>query len=301
METWLGERSMNPPTKLAAQSSATASQAYRFRGTAERLGLLLPAFALFSVGLIAPFVAMVRGINLRLSDPILPLAVLVRVEMTTLWIAILVALVVTTLATMVVLIMRRVSPGMKKGIMWICLFPLGVNIAFRVFGVQFVLAELGFIFGNLHKVIPALSFSPEQILFTQTATVIGLVHWLFPVAVLVVSSGLGNIRQDLIEAASLLGAPVYVVLCRVVLPALRFQVLLCFVLSFCLAYGSYITPAALGGIGDITVARLIGTLLDEGHSQVAIVPAIVGIVTPLVVAVLVMLAGNALNPTRHAK
>jgi ABC-type spermidine/putrescine transport system permease subunit I len=257
------------------------------------IGLTLPSSALLLLGLIVPVLAILRGVGLRSGAAILPPGVLVRVELTTLRIATLVSLFATLFATITVLMLRKSSLLVQKIVLAICLFPIGVNITFRVFGVQFLIAGLGSMCDSLRAMVPSLSFSPDRILFTQTATIVGLTHWLFPVAALVIFSGLGNVRQDLIEAGELLAAPRLAVLLRIVLPALRSQILLCFTLCFCLAYGAYITPAALGGVGDVTLGRLIGSLLDEGQSQVAALPAIIGILTPLAVSGLIGILAKA--------
>jgi len=243
--------------------------------------LAVPATILLILGLFLPLISLLGPGNLSYDVQVLSPAVTFRVQWTTLKIATAVALVVTLLGTCVALLLRETTTFAQKVVLAICVFPLGVNIAFRVFGVQFVIAKLEAACERILTVVTLGEVSPPSILFSQAATVIGLVHWLLPIAVLVVFSAVARIRQDLIDNAELLGAPPLAVLFRVVLPSIMGEILLCFVLSFCLAYGAYITPAALGGLDDITLTRLIGNLLNEGQGASAALPAVIGILTPL--------------------
>jgi ABC-type spermidine/putrescine transport system permease subunit I len=92
-----------------------------------------------------------------------------------------------------------------------------------------------------------------------------------------------GINEHLIYAARLSGASWLTTLRKVVLPLLVPALFRTFGVTFVLAYGAFITPAALGGPGDITLSRLIGGLLNEGRGQSAVLPALLGIATPVLV------------------
>ena len=243
--------------------------------------LALPAAILLVVGFLLP-VCFLVGSALRYDRQVVSIPVLLRVEWTTMKISAIVGTAVTVVGTCIALLIRSCHPFQQRIILALSVFPLGVNIAFRVFGVQVTIATAEVIGAHFH-IGALLGRGESNLLFTQTATIIGLVHWLFPVAVLILFSAVQNIRQDLTDSAALLGAPGVSVLLRVMLPSIASEIFLCFALTFCLAYGAYITPAALGGLGDITLSRLIGGLLNDGQAQNATIPALIGMVTPVAV------------------
>jgi ABC-type spermidine/putrescine transport system permease subunit I len=92
-------------------------------------------------------------------------------------------------------------------------------------------------------------------------------------------------NESLLHAARLSGASWLTTLLKVVLPILTPALSRTFGITFVLAYGAFITPAALGGPSDITVSRLIGSLLNEGRGRSAVIPALLGIATPILVVV----------------
>ena len=89
-----------------------------------------------------------------------------------------------------------------------------------------------------------------------------------------------RLDQTIVDAALLMGTPQRAVILRVILPQLVPAVLTSFTLAFCLAYGSFITPAALGGINDVTITRLIGSLLADGRAADASAAALVALLGP---------------------
>jgi ABC-type spermidine/putrescine transport system permease subunit I len=251
-----------------------------------RLWFLIPVSVLLLVGLVWPVYSLVSGI--KVSSPesmsrVLSLNVIFHVQMTTLRIAVVVALLSTILATSVTLLIRPLRSAIQRVVLVVCFFPLGVHIAFRVFGVQYLMSYGSPFSSLLRYLFPLWKVDLPSLLFTETATVIGLIHWTFPTAVIVMFPSVLQLREDLLDAASLLGAPWCATLVRLMLPLLLPAILLSFSLTFCLAYGAFITPAALGGLDDITLSRLIGSLFDEGHSDSASLLAVIGIVTPLMI------------------
>jgi len=250
-----------------------------------RLWFLIPVLLLLIAGLVFPLYSLVSGINAspESMSRVLSLDVIIHVQMTTLRIAGLVAILSTVLATSVTLLIRPLTSAMQRVALLVCFFPLGVHIAFRVFGIQYLMSSGSPFSYLLRYVFPWWTGDLPSLLFTEIATVIGLIHWTFPTAVLVMFPPTLKLREDLLEAASLLGAPRFATLVRLMLPLLLPAILLTFSLTFCLAYGAFITPAALGGLNDITLSRLIGALFNEGQSDSASLLAMIGLVTPLMI------------------
>jgi len=105
--------------------------------------------------------------------------------------------------------------------------------------------------------------SPLPLLFNLTGVIIGMVHYLLPIAILTLYSGLKTIDLRLVRAAQGLGAnPVRAflsVFLPLSLPTLRATTMLIFVLSL----GFYVTPALLGGRTEITIAMLVSTYFSD--------------------------------------
>lgn len=246
---------------------------------------LMPAALLLVLGLVLPACSLFFGVGEtsgETANVLLP-SVIWRVQWTTIRIAALVALFSTMLAACVALLLRPLTKGARSAVLFACFFPLGVHLAFRVFALQYLMSASGPV-ASLLRSLPLLrGLDPSAPLYTEAATIIGLIHWTFPTAVMLSYTPASRLKGELLDAASLLGASGSAVLVRIILPLLLPYLLLTFSLTFCLAYGAFITPEALGGHNNITVAMLVGSLLEEGRARSASLLAIVGLITPLLV------------------
>jgi len=104
---------------------------------------------------------------------------------------------------------------------------------------------------------------PIQMLFNGIGVQIGMVHVLLPFMVLPVWSILARLDVGLPMAARSLGATPLKAFLHVTLPLSMPGVTAGATLVFMLAVGFYITPALLGGPGDITIATLIDTVIRD--------------------------------------
>lgn len=99
--------------------------------------------------------------------------------------------------------------------------------------------------------------SPVRLLFTRYAVVIGMVHYLLPLFVLPVFASLIKLDRSLLLASRSLGASrarTYVAITvPLTLPALVTGLIICFVVSL----GFFVTPAMLGGRGNLMIANVI--------------------------------------------
>ncbi|MGI6585755.1 MAG: ABC transporter permease [Lutisporaceae bacterium] len=113
--------------------------------------------------------------------------------------------------------------------------------------------------GIINTVLKSLGFieQPVQILYTNTATTIGLVHYLLPLMTLNLYTTLENIDPKLLEAAGDLGANRIKSFWHVILPLSSGG--LCNSLMFCfiLAFADFISPATLGGQLERVFPQLI--------------------------------------------
>ena len=128
----------------------------------------------------------------------------------------------------------------------------------------------------------------ENILFTLTGwegwvspiakpqgIVIGLIWEGMPVTVLVLSAGLSQVPDHLIESARDVGASGRAVFCRIIAPLIRRSVLIVLTLNFLGVFGAFTIPLLLGGAspqmyGHYMANRLYG-IGQYTHAQTAAV------------------------------
>ena len=98
---------------------------------------------------------------------------------------------------------------------------------------------------------------PIDLLFNRTAVIIGMVHILLPFMIIILYSTMIAIDRELQDAARSLGASGFQTFRRVFLPLSMPGVYAGVLLVFIISLGFFITPAVLGGGGDITIAIFV--------------------------------------------
>ncbi|MBV8839586.1 MAG: ABC transporter permease [Alphaproteobacteria bacterium] len=183
-----------------------------------------------------------------------------------LWISIKIGLI-STLFTMlagypVAYLLVIAQPTARAIMMAFILLPFWTNILVRCYAWMLVLQTKGLVNTALVDWFGIVG-SPLPLLFNLTGVIIGMVHYLLPIAILTLYAGLKTIDLRLVRAAQGLGAnPVrafLAVFLPLSLPTLRATTMLVFVLSL----GFYVTPALLGGRTEITVAMLVSTYFSD--------------------------------------
>lgn len=104
---------------------------------------------------------------------------------------------------------------------------------------------------------------PLSLLFNSIGVQIGMAHVLLPFMVLPIWSVLMRLDPALPRAARSLGASPARTFVEVTLPLSLPGLIAGMVLVFMLAIGFYITPALLGGEGDVTIAGLIEMVVRD--------------------------------------
>jgi putative spermidine/putrescine transport system permease protein len=133
--------------------------------------------------------------------------------------------------------------------------PLFTAILARLYAWTILLGHKGPVNDGL--VATGITDSPIDLLFTRTAVVIGMVHVMIPYMVLVLYSTMVGIDRSLVDAANSLGASRLQSFRRVFLPLSMPGVYAGCLLVFILSLGFFITPAVLGGPGDLTIATFV--------------------------------------------
>jgi len=118
--------------------------------------------------------------------------------------------------------------------------------------------------GPVIATLEALGIDPApRILFTSTASVIGLVHVLLPYMILSLYAVVSRIEPNLERAAVSLGASRWSAFVHVYFPLSLPGVVNGCLLTFIFCLGFYVTPALLGGPRDQMIGGIIAMQINE--------------------------------------
>jgi ABC-type spermidine/putrescine transport system permease subunit I len=163
----------------------------------------------------------------------------------TLRLAALTTLFALLLAYPIAYFLSRTRSAWRGVLMFLVVAPLTTGVIVRTYGWIVLFGAEGLI--NRVLMGLGLTHQPLQILNTQTAVVVALVHILLPYMVFPLFSSLSAQDPDLQQAASTLGAGPARTFFEVTLPLSKPGILMGSVLVFTLAAGSVVTPTLLGG------------------------------------------------------
>jgi len=168
-----------------------------------------------------------------LSDPLYQI-----VLQNTFIVAIVATVVTLLLAYPVCYFLSRLSGGWGSALLLLALFPFWTSILVRLFAFTQILPHFG-------------------VMYTTTATVIGMVYYLLPYMIAILYATMLGIDNELINAARTLGANMAQALLRVFIPLTKPGVMVGSTMVFVISLGFFLTPALLGGGSDLTVATYI--------------------------------------------
>lgn len=150
---------------------------------------------------------------------------------------------------------------------WRVLFIVGlilpgwVSVLIRTYSMNLVLGESGLLNWALESA--NLIARPLEILFTETAVVIGLVYIYLPYTMVPIYAAIERLDPALLEAAENLGAGPVERFLRIVLPLIKPGIIAGCVITFIPALGEYLVPNLLGGLQGIMFGNLIATAFQN--------------------------------------
>ncbi|MBX4936973.1 MULTISPECIES: ABC transporter permease subunit [Rhizobium] len=117
--------------------------------------------------------------------------------------------------------------------------------------------------GLINSLLLNLGFidRPLTLIYNRFAVYVGMVHIMLPMMILPLLSVMVNIDKSLMEAARSMGAKPFTAFLRVFLPLSVPGIRSGCILVFVVCLGFYITPQALGGLGDTMLSTLINSQL----------------------------------------
>lgn len=141
--------------------------------------------------------------------------------------------------------LARTESAWRGVLLFLVVAPLMTGVIVRTYGWIVLFGTEGLVNGVLIRI--GLVERPLQILYTQTAVVVALVHILMPYMVFPLFSSLAGQDPSLEQAASTLGAGKARTFFEVTLPLSKSGILMGAVLVFTLSAGAVVTPSLIGG------------------------------------------------------
>lgn len=141
------------------------------------------------------------------------------------------------------------------------LLPFWISILVRAFSWMVILRSSGLLNSTLLSL--GLVQEPLDMMFNERAVVIGMVHYMVPLAALTMYAQMRGIDRRYVQAARGLGASSFVAFFRVFAPLSLPGVVAAAILIFISALGFFITPAILGGGKSLMIAEYISFLITH--------------------------------------
>ncbi len=142
-------------------------------------------------------------------------------------------------------VLARTQSRWKNLLILGVVLPLFVGNAVRAAGWMALLGSRGFLSVSLMRF--GLTTKPTEIMFSETAVLLGIVAVNLPFMMLTLQSVIEGIARNLEEAAFSLGAPPATMFRRVLWPLALPGIAAGTILTFILAMNAYATPVLLGG------------------------------------------------------
>lgn len=153
------------------------------------------------------------------------------------------------------LALRAMSPPARALALALIVLPSWMNLLVRNYAWIVILRRDGVL--NLLLQAAGVTAEPLQLLFTDGAVLVGLLHTYLPFMILPLYAAVGRVDDALLEAARDLGAGPAATFRHIILPATRAGAVVGAILVFVPALGAFVTPDLLGGPRSLMIANLI--------------------------------------------
>lgn len=144
----------------------------------------------------------------------------------------------------------------KSVLLMLTVVPMWMNFLLRTYSWMTLLEKNG----PLNSILSALSLPTINILYTETAVVLGMVYNFLPFMILPIYTALSKMDKALLEAADDLGADKKTVFIKVILPLSMPGVISGIIMVFMPAVSTFIIPQLLGGNKNMMIGNLVEKL-----------------------------------------
>ncbi|MCY4406439.1 MAG: ABC transporter permease [Rhodospirillaceae bacterium] len=150
---------------------------------------------------------------------------------------------------------RSLSRQWRLFVVFLITLPFFISLVVRLFAWVLILRPTGFLNSSLLGL--GLISEPLDIIFTETAVLIGMAYVLLPFMFLPVYASVEKLDRSLVEVSSDLGASSFQTFCRVTVPLTLPGIAAGSVLVFIPSLGNFIVPDLLGGAKVMMIGNLI--------------------------------------------
>ena len=155
-------------------------------------------------------------------------------------------------------------PNRRAIWLFLITIPFWTNLLIRTFAIMEVIRNQGLL--NTFLMNFGIIDEPLQILYTDTAVLIGMAYVYLPLMVLPLFAAIDRFDFRLVEAGYDLYATRMKVLRRVILPIVRPGIVAGSILVFVPSLGAYVTPRILGGGKNMMVGNFIELQFGQGRN-----------------------------------
>ena len=150
--------------------------------------------------------------------------------------------------------------------LWLFLItiPFWTNLLIRTLAILVIIRNEGLV--NTLLIKTGIISQPIQILFTDTAILIGMVYVYLPLMVLPLYASMEKLDFRLVEAAYDLYATPIAVLRKIIIPLVKPGMIAGSILVFIPSLGAYVSPSILGGGKNMMVGNLIELQFGAGRN-----------------------------------
>jgi len=223
--------------------------------------LLLPALALLVAFFLLPSLDVIQAsimdpdFTTRHFERIAERGVYLKVFWRTLEVSVVVALLAAVVGYPIAYFINLQPRRLQFLLIFLIFIPLWMSILIRSYAWMVFLGRDGIVNSALMGL--GLIDGPARLLFTTGAVYVAMLQILLPVQIVTCYSAMTEIDMDLVRSARVLGATPFQAFRRVFLPLSLDGAITGAVIVFMLSMGFFITPALVGGRGDLMLANLI--------------------------------------------
>ncbi|KSV61062.1 ABC transporter permease [Sinorhizobium sp. Sb3] len=176
--------------------------------------------------------------------------------------------------------------------------PFWTNLLIRTLAILQIIRNEGILNTVLIKL--GMIQEPIQILFTDTAILIGMVYVYLPLMVLPIYASLERLDFRLVEAGYDLYATRWRVLRKIILPLAKPGIIAGSILVFIPAIGAFVSPSVLGGGKNMMFSNLIELQFGQGRNWPLGSALSITVMIIVMAALLVYVRNNSAKDERHA-
>lgn len=221
-------------------------------------------------------------------------SIYLRIGWRSLWMAVLTTVLCLAVSFPIAYYLAILAPRRWKGLLLgLVVVPFWTSFLIRTYAWMFILRTEGLV--NLALTGTGLLDAPLQILYTQTAVMIGLVYGELPFMILPLYASLEKLDRSLLEAASDLGAGRAGSFGRVTVPLTMPGIVAGIVLVFIPSLGQFVVSDLLGGARSM----LLGNLIQNQFAVARNKPFGSALAFELTAAVLILLLAYAFYARRR--